>query len=534
MKGLRAMNILIKDGMIVDGTGKERFQGDIGIKEDKIEAIGIIEESNYQLVINADEHIVCPGFIDTHSHSDLMLLLEPFIQPKIRQGITLELLGQDGISMAPLPKPYINSWRKNIAAIDGDSDDINWKYETTMGYLNMLDRARISQNAAYLVPHGNIRMEAMGLNNRQPTAEELQVMKNITRREMEAGAFGMSTGLVYIPCAYSDKEEITELCRIVNEYDGVFVIHQRNEADEIIDSMKEAIDIARLSGVKLHFSHFKVCGPRNWNKIHEMLELLDKAKDEGIRISFDIYPYTAGSTMLSLLLPPWVHDGGTDMLLDRLKKQVFREKIKYDMLNGIKGWESSYYESGPERIYISSLKGKKNLDLIGKSLMEIGRVQNKNPLDVIFDLLIEESNAVGMVIFSGKEENMLQLLKRPEQNVCTDGILVGKPHPRLYGTFPRVLGKYVREEKVISLEEAIRKMTSQPAEVFGFYKRGVLREGNYADIVIFDPNKIIDKATYSLPNQYSEGVKTVIVNGNIVFNEDTCYSIPAGSVIRKV
>src|SRR3989339_838626 len=479
------MKILIKNGYIVDGSGSKGFNGMILINEEVIEKIAISIDCDPDIIIDAKKCVVTPGFIDTHSHSDLQILVNPYNEAKIRQGITTEILGQDGISMAPLPSEYIMDWRKNLAGLDGDSNNINWNYETTEGYLNLLKKTGVSQNQSYLVPHGNIRMEAMGLDNRLPRDIELQKMKDILRRELKTGAIGLSTGLIYIPCAYADTNELIELCKIVKESNGVFVVHQRSEADSIVSSTKEIIEIGKKSGVKIHFSHFKVCGKKNWDKIGEVLSLIENAKNEGIEISFDQYPYVAGSTMLGVVLPPWVHDGGTNKLIERLRDSKIREKIKNDIEIGIPGWDNFIDFAGFEGIFITSVTTSQNEDLIGKNIVEISRIKSKDPLDAIFDLLIEEENAVGMVDFYGKEEHIVRFLNHPFQNVCTDGLLGGKPHPRAYGSFPRVISKYVREEKELSLENAINKMTYKPAKVFGFLDRGYLKEGNFADIVIF-------------------------------------------------
>lgn len=291
-----------------------------------IEKIAPSIEDADALVIDASGLVVAPGFIDTHSHNDLQILVEPEVAPKVMQGITTEVLGQDGISMAPLPTQYISPWRKNLAGLDGDSDQIDWTFKNTENYLNMIDTVKPGLNECYLVPHGNIRMEAMGLENRLPNEDELEKMRQITRREMEAGAVGLSTGLIYMPCAYSQSLEIIEMCKVVAEYDGIFVIHQRSEADTILDSMEEVIKISRESGVKIHYSHFKVCGKKNWDKVDKVMDLLEAAKKEGIRVSFDQYPYVAGSTMLGVILPPWVHDGGTDKVLERLANPELRKK----------------------------------------------------------------------------------------------------------------------------------------------------------------------------------------------------------------
>lgn len=524
--------VLIKNGFIIDGTGKERFSGDILICGENIDKIGNVKEIEADYIIDVGGKVVCPGFIDTHSHSDLKVLIDGYIEPKVRQGITTEILGQDGISMAPLPQKYVSSWRKNLAGLDGDSDKLSWDWENTEGYLNLLEKSGTGPNMVYLVPHGNIRMEAMGLGNKRPTVEDIEKMKAITERELKAGAVGLSSGLIYMPCAYGETSEIIELCKVVAKHDKVFVVHQRSEADTIVESMKEIIRIGRESGVKIHFSHFKVCGKKNWDKIDEMLKLLDEAKAEGIRVSFDQYPYAAGSTMLGVILPPWVHDGGTDKLLKRLEDKNLRKKMIYDIENGIPGWDNFIDFAGIDNIYVTSVKTEKNKDCIGKNLNEIGKIRGKDAYNAVFDLLYEEENAVGMYDYYGKEEHIVKFMKREEQNVCTDGLLAGKPHPRVYGTFPRILGKYVREEKILTLEEAIYKMTLKPAQAFKFNDRGELAEGKKADIVIFDPDTIIDKASFIEPDQYSDGIETVIINGEIVLNNGKRSDKLTGKVIR--
>ena len=527
------MKKIIKNGLIIDGSGGKGFKADVLISRDKIEKIGDITESADMQVIDAVGFVVAPGFIDTHSHSDLQVLINPEILPKIMQGITTEILGQDGISLAPLPVKYISPWRKNLAGLDGDSDDINWEYKTTEGYLKMIEEAKPGLNECYLVPHGNIRMEAMGLDNRQPTEEELEKMRSITRREMEAGAIGLSTGLIYMPCAYSEAKEIIEMCKVVAEYDGSFVIHQRSEADTILDSMEEVIAIGRESGVKIHYSHFKVCGKKNWDKIDKIIALLEKAQKEGIRVSFDQYPYVAGSTMLGVILPPWVHDGGTDNLVKRLADPELRKKMVQDIEQGIPGWDNFVEFAGLDQIFVTSAKTQKNQDAIGLNLIQLGELRGKNPYEATFDLLLEEENAVGMVDFYGTEEHVQLFMKRPEMNACTDGLLGGKPHPRVYGAFPRILGKYVREDKALTLEEAIYKMTKKPSETFNMVGRGELKEGNYADICIFNPDTIIDKGTYVEPIQHPDGIEYVLVNGEVVVHRGEHTKVRNGKVLRK-
>ena len=525
------MKILIKNGLIADGSLNKPFKGNVLIENNKIKKIGIIDEKNDK-VIDARDRIVSPGFIDTHSHSDLSILVNPYNEIKIRQGVTTEILGQDGISMAPLPKEYIKPWRKINSAFNGDNEDIDWEYETTQNYLKMLKEKGVGLNQGYLVPHGNIRLEAIGLENKKANITDIDRMCQITRREMEGGALGLSTGLIYPPCVYGNTEELVEICKVVAQFDGIFVVHQRSEADTIIESMKEIITIGRESGVKIHFSHFKVCGKDNWKYIDKAFELFEKAKAEGIRVSFDQYPYVAGSTSLGVILPPWVHEGGDAKLLERLKDESNRQRIIKDIKTGILGWDNFIRFAGLDQIFITSVKTNKNKDIIGKNLIELGEIRGKDPYNAAFDLIYEEENSVGMVDFYGLEEHIIKILKRPEQNVCTDGMISDNPHPRLYSSFPKVLGKYVREEEVLSLEEAIYKMTKKPAETFKIKNRGEIKEGNFADIVIFNLEKIKDKGTFVEPKQYPEGIDYVIINGNITLEKGKYNKILAGKVLE--
>ncbi len=507
------MRVLIQNGQIIDGSGSAPQPGNVVIENGVISGVGNVFTSDCDTVLDAAGKVICPGFIDTHSHSDLLVFKEPQLKAKAMQGVTTEFLGQDGISMAPLPKKFISPWRKNLAGLDGDIEDFDWEFETTDNYLKLLEKNKSATNLCYLVPHGNVRMEGMGLDSGFAGSADMAKMRAILDRELASGGYGFSTGLIYMPCAYSDTREVTELCAVAARRDVPFVIHQRSEADSILDSMREVIGIGRDSGVRVHFSHFKICGKNNADKFEAVLSLLDTARSEGIRVSFDQYPYVAGSTMLGVILPPWAHDGGTDKLLARLADPEARKRMIRDIWNGIQGWDNFVAFAGLDGIFVTDVKTEKNLDALGKNLVQLGEMRGKDPLEATFDLLYQEDNAVGMVDFYGLEEHVKAFIGRPEMNVCTDGLLGGKPHPRVFGAFPRVLGKYVREEKVIPLQEAVRKMTSRPAEVFGLKDRGLLRPGYAGDVVVFDPATIIDKGTYEDPRQHPEGIIHVLVNG---------------------
>ena len=526
------MKILIRNGYIVDGTGENGLFGDVLIQDDMIIEMGKVSQKA-EKVIEADGLIVAPGFIDTHSHSDLEILVHPEVLPKLKQGITTEVLGQDGISMAPLPLDYISPWRKNLAGLDGDTEEINWTYQDTKHYLEMIKEAKPALNVCYLLPHGNIRMEAMGLDNRQPDTKELERMKEIVRREMQAGAIGISDGLIYMPCAYSRIEEIIELCKVAVEYNGIYVVHQRSEADTILDSMEEIVRIGKESGIPIHFSHFKVCGKKNWDKISQVLKILDRCKEEGITVSFDQYPYVAGSTMLGVILPPWAFDGGTDRLMERLSEPAERERMIYDITHGITGWDNFVDFAGLDQIFITSVKTEKNQDTIGLNLIELGELRGRDPYQAAFDLLLEEENAVGMVDFYGKEEHVALFMKRQEMNACTDGLLGGKPHPRVYGAFPRILSTYVREKNILSLEEAVYKMTYKAAQVMHLRGRGKVAPGYFADICIFNRDTVKEKGTFTNPAQYPEGIEYVLVNGSLAVEKGEFTGIRSGKVLHR-
>lgn len=526
-------DLILAHGKIIDGTGSPWFYGDIGIIDKEIAAIGNLTGALAKRMINVEGKIVCPGFIDMHTHSDLFVLETPLIEAKIRQGITTDLLGQDGIAAAPLPEKYVNVWRQNLSGLDGDPD-ITWDWNDVNEYLEKIEKLRPSYNLAFLVPHGNIRMEVLGLENRIATDEEIENMKAVLRKSLDQGACGLSTGLIYPPCCFADERELTALCTVLAEYGVPLVIHQRSEGDEIIESMHELISMMEKTGAHLHLSHLKVCGKENWHKTEEVLAIIDQARKNGVEVTFDQYPYTAGSTMLSAILPPWAHAGGTEKLLERLADMAQRDRMKKEMEKGYPGWDSMSNWAGWDGIIITSVMSEENKKIVGKSILEITRLFDKhNPADVALDLILAEKNAVGMIDFVMSEENVSKIMAHPAGTIGTDGLLGGKPHPRAYGSFPRVLGKYVREERILPLHEMIRRLTTQPARIIGLQDRGIVRAGLKADLVVFDEKSVVDTATYAEPRKYPKGIDYVIVNGRIVIDHDLTMDTHSGQVLRR-
>ena len=520
--GHHSFDLVIRNAKIIDGSSNPWYKSDISVTDERIAKIGRIDDGRH--VIDAEGLVAAPGFIDTHSHSDLMLIAEPEAKQKTMQGITTEVVGQDGLGEAPISDDTLEDWRRYLAGLNGDPE-INWSWRSFGEYLDALDEAGTSINVAALVGHGNLRLLAMGLENRAPTISELAKMKAILSDSLKAGGFGLSTGLIYPPCVYAETAELTGLCRVTADHGGIFVVHMRNEGDMLLESIDEVASIGKDSGVHVHVSHFKASGEKNWGKVEDALVKIEAYRSEGIEFTVDQYPYIAGSTFLSSLLPVSAHEGGTDRMLARLRDPKERKRMKAQIA------ESRGLDWGWNNILITSVKTKGNKPHEGLDLGEIARRRGEEPVEALFNVILEEENAVTMVSFSMSEEDVRTVMKSPLQMVCTDGIVLGKPHPRAYGSFPRILGRYVKEG-VISLENAIRKMTSLPAQTLGIRDRGLLKPGMYADITIFDPDKVIDRATYQDPIQFPEGIEYVIVNGTVTVEKGVHTGKRAGRVLK--
>lgn len=522
-------DLIIKNIKIYDGGGGEPFVSDVAIKGDRIAKIGSIisklQTPNSEL--RGDGLCLSPGFVDIHSHSDYYLLIDPLAQSKVRQGVTTEVGGNCGYSAAPISGAALEERRDSYRRQFGL--ELNWT--DFKGYVSEVNRHGISLNYCQLIGHNTVRASVMGSVDREPSSDEMKMMEGIIKDAMDDGAVGMSAGFAYTPSCFAKREEVAQLCKTVAKNGGIFTTHIRNEGRNLIESIEEVIDIARVAGVRLQISHLKTSGKENWVKLDRVFELIESAIDEGIDIACDRYPYTAANTGLQAILPDWVFDGGREKAMERLKNPAVRKDIKNEV--------SKRYQLDDYNIIISEVATGKNKELEGKNIKELG-ARKGDLLDSVFDLLIEENMEVDAIYFLMNKENMKKILKKDYVMIGSDsgarskdGILGGGlPHPRTFGTFPKVLGKYCRDEKLFDLSTAIYKMTSFPCKRIDIKDRGMIKEGYFADIVIFKPDTISDTADYKTPKSYPIGIEYVIVNGKITVRMGEHTGIKAGRVLR--
>lgn len=523
-------DLLILNGKIISGLGNPWFWGDLAIVKDKIAKIGRLAKAQAKKLIDAKGYCVAPGFIDGHGHSDLMIFFDPKARPKIMQGITTQTFGMDGLSVAPIDEENIVAWRKHLSGLAGDPN-IDWKWRSFADYLDAIDALPTSDNITSYVGLGTIRLKVIGMTKREATSGEIYQMKRLVAQAMEEGARGISSGLIYPPNQYQPVHEVVEIAKVVREYDGIYNVHMRSEGDGLIQGMEEVIEIGRQARIPVLITHFKVMGKKNWGLSEKALKILDDARQEGVEVTISQYPYTAGSTMLHAVIPPWHHSEGPDKLVQMLREN--KKLIKKDIRERM-DWENWAAQNGWENIVVSSVKSDANKKYEGKSIAEIALMRNLDePEDAALDLLAEEDLAVSMIIFCMDENDVKRIMKHSTVSFITDGVHLGnKPHPRLYGTFPRILGRYVRDQGVLNLEEAVRKMSSLPAEKLRLRTKGVIAENYDADITIFDPDTIIDNATFDNPRQFSSGVEWVIVNGHVVVENGKHTNATPGRTIR--
>jgi dihydroorotase/N-acyl-D-amino-acid deacylase len=515
-------DIVIMNGRIVDGSGNPWFQGDVAIRGDRIVKIGHLGPTRARRRINAAGLVVAPGFIDMLGHSEYNLLIDPRAESKIFQGITTEITGEGG-SVAPL-NDYI--LKENEPFIKYFNVTVDWR--SLDQYFARLERTRPAINLATYVGATQIRTYVLKDEDRAPTPDEMNQMRKLVAQAMQNGAVGLSTSLVYAPAFYARTEELIEMAKVAARYGGIYATHMRNESNALMKALDEAIRIGREAKIPVEIFHIKVAGRQNWGKMGEVIKKIEAARAQGVDITADQYPYIAGATSLAASVPPWAHEGGTAKLIERLKDPATRERLKKEMRTPSDDWENFYIgSSNGEGIMIASSLNKDTAKYSGKRITEVARMMNKaDEIDALFDLVIADNAQTGAVYFLMNEDDVKLAMKQPWVSVGVDYGAVAttgpfanrRAHPRAYGSFPRILGRYVREQKVLSLEEAIRKMTSLAANRVGLAGRGMLKEGFFADVVVFDPQQIRDLATFENPNQLSVGMRYVLVNGELVLD----------------
>ena len=529
-----AFDLVITNGHIIDGTGSPWYSGDVGIRDGKIAAIGNLTAAPRKRTIDAAGKVVAPGFIDMLGQSELSILVEPRLPSKIFQGITTEITGEGG-SIAPLNDAIIETDRAGY-----DHYKITPDWRTFRQYFARLEKQGMGINLASYVGATQVRRMVLGDNNLQPSPEQLEQMRALVRDAMKDGAVGVSTALMYAPAPYAKTEELIALAAEGGKFGGIYSTHMRNESDSVLEAIDEALRIGREAHVPVEIWHIKVAGKNNWGRMPEVVAKINGARAAGADVTADTYAYTAWFNDFSAFVPAWAHDGGTAKLVERLKDPATRERIRKDMLTPSKSWDNEWQEiPGPEAIMIGVVQNPKMLPLQGKRLSEIAKLWNKDPIDALFDFLIEDPYA-GVAVFGMSQPDVTLALQQPWVAIDNDsggtspeGLLGQEhPHPRAYGTFPRILRKYVREDKALTLEDAIRKFSALPAQRLRLADRGVLKAGMWADVVVFDPATVRDVATFDNPNQLSEGMDYVLVNGVPVIDHGKMTGALPGKVLR--
>jgi N-acyl-D-amino-acid deacylase len=509
-------DVIIKSGTVYDGTGGEPKQADVAIRGDRIAGVGDFKSARAKNVIDAKGLAVAPGFINMLSWSTQSLIQDGRSQSEIREGVTTEIMGE-GESMGPVNDRV----REHMLQTQGDIKyDIKWN--TLAEYLQYLEKRGISCNVASFLGATTIREYVIGFEDKAPTPEQLDQMRELVRKEMEAGALGIGTSLIYPPAFYAKTDELIELCKVAAKYQGKYISHMRSEGNQLFEALDELLRIAREANIPAEVYHIKALGQQNWGKLDDLLLRIEAAQKEGPKITADMYTYTAAGTGLDACLPPWTEDGGYPALFKRLRDPATREKIAAEVSKDSDEWENLYIGAGsPEKILLFGFKSDKLKPLTGKSLAEVAKMRGKDPITTIMDLIAEDESRIDTIYFLMSEENVKKELAKPwisfgsdEASQAPEGVfLKSNPHPRAYGNFVRVLGKYVRDEKVIPMKEAIRRLSGLPATNLGLDHRGFLKQGMFGDVVVFDPATISDRATFEKPQQYAVGMKHVFVNG---------------------
>jgi dihydroorotase/N-acyl-D-amino-acid deacylase len=528
-------DLVIANGRIIDGTGSPWYSGDVGIRGGKIAAIGNLKAFPRNRTIDAHGRVVAPGFIDMLGQSELTILVDSRLPSKIYQGITTEITGEGG-SAAPLNEGILQADRSVY-----DHYHINPDWRTLRQYFARLETQGIGINLASYVGATQVRRMVLGDDDKQPTTEELEQMKDLVRQAMRDGAVGLSTALEYAPAPYAKTSELIALASQASIFGGIYATHMRNESDAVIPAIDEALEIGSKANIPVEIWHLKVAGKENWGRMPEVVAKISAARAQGIDVSANTYAYTAWFNDMSAFIPPWAHNGGTAKLVERLKDPVMRARLRKDLMTRSEEWDNEWQEiPGPQAILIGIVQNPALLPWQGKTLAEVARIWNKDPMDALFDLLIEDKASTGVAVFGMSEADVALALEQPwvsidndSSGASPDGILGQEhPHPRAYGTFPRILRKYVFEEKKLSLEDAIRKFSALPAQRMRLTDRGVLKAGMWADLVVFDPSTVRDVASFENPNQLSQGMEWVLVNGVPVIDQSKMTGATPGKVLR--
>jgi N-acyl-D-aspartate/D-glutamate deacylase len=526
-------DLVLRGGRIVDGTGNPWFRGDVAVRGDRIIAVGRVPPGPARRTIDARGLVVAPGFIDIHSHSDFLLLEDGDAQSKIRQGVTTEVLGE-GLSAGP----YQGKLTPPKVLLKGK--EVRWT--TLGGYFDTLERAGVSVNVASYVGLDNVWRSVVGDSFARPSAAQFRRMRALVDEAMRDGALGLSTMLAMPPGSLATTDDLVDLCTVVARHHGLYSSHIRNEGTGVLEAVKEAIAVGERAGVQVDIIHLKIADQKLWGRMNEVVALIEAARRRGVNVQANVYPYTRGTNDLASIIPPWAHEGGTARMLARLRDPRDRERMKRDIRGGLPGWYNHYAAVGGDwgRMLVSG-KGQFEGLTMDRVLAVRGKRARTDPLDVLFQLLIDEGGSVPTVFEHHTEKDMTLALAQPWCSVGSDGsayavrgaLRRGNPHPRNFGTFPRVLGVYVRRRGLLRLEDAVRKMTSLNAAKVGLLDRGLLRPGQYADLTVFDPERVIDRSTYARPFQYSAGIEYVVVNGKVVLERGKHTGARPGRALRR-
>jgi N-acyl-D-amino-acid deacylase len=528
-------DLILRGGTVYDGTGRPGVVADVGIRGDRVAAVGDLSLAKAPTVLDARGLAVAPGFINMLSWATESLIVDGRSQGDIRQGVTTEIFGE-GWSMGPLT----DDMKKRMKEQQGDIRfDVTWT--TLAEYLSFLEKKGVAPNVASYVGAATVREHVVGLEDRPPTPAELDRMRELVRREMEAGALGIGSSLIYAPGGYARTEELIELCKVAAQHQGKYISHLRSEGGRLLEAVEELIRISREAGLPAEIYHLKAAGEKSWPKMDQVIARVEAARKEGLRITADMYTYTAGATGFDACIPRWAQDGGWEALFRRLQEPETRARVLKEMQEPAVGWENLCQAAGsPERLLLIEFKSETLKPLTGKTLAEVARQRGKGPEDTILDLVLEDRTRVGVVFFLMSEENVRKQLRLPwvsfgsdAASMAPEGVfLKSSAHPRSYGNFARLLGRYVREEKLVPLAEAVRRLAALPAANLGLEGRGVLKVGAFADVVVFDPHTVGDRATYDKPHQYAVGVRHVLVNGVPVLRDGEHTGATPGRVLR--